>query len=171
MKVFLKAIPVAVMLAAGWSCANAAADFITIQSSQVFMGDATPKKVFKFRLPSGVNRSTSESDSAVLDLDAQGVLFGFNEIYVNPTATKTCSDTDNDATNHPSSIGFLREHADDNLQLEWAANHIAFSSDLLKDNADNKLMICARSATGDSSTGNLDDFAVQSIVLHYHTSP
>ncbi len=170
MKVF-KVLPVVMLLAAGWSCANAAADFITIKRPQVFLGDATPKLVIDFTLPSGVNRSSAVSNSAVLDLDAQGVLFPFNEMYINPASTATCSDNDNDATNQPASIGFLREHADDNLQSEWAVNHIAFSSALLKDNATNQLMICARNSTGDSSAGNQDDFAVKSIVMSYHTSP
>jgi hypothetical protein len=170
MRVF-KVLPVAMLLAAGWSCANAAADFITIKRTQTFLGDTTPKLVIDFTLPSGLNRSGSASNSAVLALDAEGVEFPSNEIYVNPASTATCSDNDNDATNQPSSLGFLRKHADDNLKNEWAVNHIAFSSALLLDNATNKLMICARNEDGDSSAGNLDNFAVKSIVLHYHTSP
>jgi hypothetical protein len=169
-KVF-KVLPVVVLLAAGWSCANAAADFVTYKRKTLFLGDATPLQTVEFTLPSGVNRSASSSNNAVLDLDAQGVLFPFNEMYINPLSTATCADNDNDATNEPASIGFLREHADDKLQSEWAVNHIAFSSTLLKDNETNILMICARNSTGDSSAGNLDDFAIRSIVFHYHTTP
>jgi hypothetical protein len=165
----LKALPVVVLLAAGWSCANAAADFITIQRSQTNLDDVTPRLLVNFTLPSTLNRSSSTSNSAVLDLDALGVEFNFNEIYVNPDST-VCVDNDNDGTNQPNSLNFLREHDDDNLKTEWATNHVAFSSALLLTGA-NQLMICARSETGDSGSGNLDNVSTKNIVLHYHTSP
>jgi hypothetical protein len=168
MRVF-KVLPVVVMLAAGWSCANAAADFITIQRSQTDLSDASPSLVVNFTLPANLPSVGTTANSAVLDLDAKQVEFNFNEIYINPSST-VCSDDDNDATNQPNSLGFLREHDDDNLKTEWAMNHIAFSTRLLRA-GDNTLLICTRSDTGDSSSGNNDDLSVKSIVLHYHTVP
>jgi hypothetical protein len=164
-----KALPVVLLLAAGWSCANAAADFIGIRRSQTDLTDVTPSMVVNFTLPTSLNRSTSTASSAVLDLEAKQVEFNLNEIYINPAST-ICSDDDNDGTNQPNSIGFLLEHDDINLKTEWATNHIAFSSALLKTGT-NQLLICSRSETGDSSSGNNDDLSVRSIVLHYHTSP
>ncbi len=168
MRVF-KVLPVAMLLAAGWSCANAAADFITIQRSQTDLSDASPSMVVNFTLPTSLNRSSSTANSAVLNLDAKQVEFNFNEIYINPTTT-VCSDDNNDATNQPNSLNFLREHDDDNLKTEWATNHIAFSSALLRTGT-NQLLICSRGETGDSAAGNNDDLSVKSIVLYYHTSP
>jgi hypothetical protein len=164
----LKSLPVVMLLAAGWSCANAAADFVTIQRSQANLDDVTPRLLVNFTLPTDLNRSSSTANSAVLDLDALGVEFNFTEIYVNPLST-TCTDNDTDV-NQAQSLNFLREHDDDNLKTEWAANHIAFSSGLLTTGT-NQLMICARSEVGDSTAGNIDNVSVKSIVLHYHTSP
>ncbi len=166
----LKALPVVMLLAAGWSCANAAADFITLQRSQANLDDVTPRLLVNFTLPNTLDRSTTPSNSAVLDLDALGVVFNFNEVYVNPPTT-VCTPNDTDG-NQPASLNFLREHDDDNLSGEWAANHIAFSSGLLLTGT-NQLMICVRSVTGDAGpqAGNLDNVSVKSIVLHYHTSP
>jgi hypothetical protein len=116
-----------------------------------------------------VNRSSSTSNSAVLDLEALGSEFNYNEIYINPPTT-VCTSNDTDA-NQAGSIGFLLEHDDTNLKSEWAANHKAFSSALLLAGT-NQLMFCVRSISGEagSSVGNLDNVSVRSIVLHYHTN-
>ena len=64
----------------------------------------------------------------------------------------------------------VQEHDDDNLKTEWAANHIAFSSGLLKTGS-NQLMVCIRDLDGNVGGGtNLDDVSLRSVVLHYHTS-
>jgi len=163
-----KAIPVVLALAAGWSCAYAAADFTTIRRTQISLNDASARLLINFTLPANLNTSSSTSNSAVLDLEALGSEFNFNEIYINPPTT-VCTDNGTDA-NQVASIGFVQEHDDTNLKTEWAANHIAFSSGLLQTGT-NQLMICIRSITGDagSGVGNLDDVSFRSVVLHYHT--
>jgi hypothetical protein len=166
----LKVIPVMLALAAGWSCANAAADFVTIKRTQSNLSDAVPQLLVTFTLPSTLNRSSSTSNSAVLDLEALGSEFNNNEVYVNPPANPICGDNATDAY-QSESIGTLQEHDDDNLKTEWAANHIAFSSALLETGS-NTLMICIRNINGEAGpgAGNLDDISVRSLVLHYHTT-
>jgi len=166
----LKAIPVAIALATGWSCANAAADFTTVRRTQVSLNDASPRLLVNFTLPSNVDVSTSTANSAVLDVEALGSEFNNNEVYVNPPTT-VCTDDGSTDANQPASIGDVQEHDDSSLKTEWAANHIAFSSGLLQTGT-NQLMICIRSIAGEagSGAGNLDDVSLRSIVLHYHTS-
>jgi hypothetical protein len=164
----LKAIPVMLVLAAGWTCANAAADFVTVQRGQSNLDDSVPRFLRTFTLAS-VNRSSSIANSAVLDLDVGASEYNFNEVYINPPTT-VCTSNGTDA-NQAASIGFLQEHDDTNLRVEWAANHIAFSSSLLQAGT-NTVMICVRSATGEAGqgVGNLDNVSLRSIVLHYHTN-
>jgi len=164
-----RTISVFLALAAGWSCANAAADFTTIRRTQTNLNDSVPRLLVTFTLPSTVNRSSSTSNSAVLDIDALESEYNFNEIYVNPPTT-TCTDNGEDA-NQAASLGFLHEHDDDNMKTEWDSNHISFSSSLL-DIGVNTLMICVRNETGSVGTGagNLDNVSVKGIVLHYHTT-
>jgi len=164
-----KAIPVLVALAAGWSCAFAAADFTTIRRTQTNLGDTVPKLLVSFTLPSTVNRSSSTSNSAVIDMEALGVEYNFNEVYINPPTT-TCTDNSEDA-NQAATLGVLDEHDDDNLKAEWATNHFVFSSSLLEVGT-NQIMICVRNETGDVGTGagNLDNVGVKGVVLHYHTT-
>jgi hypothetical protein len=159
----------AAALATSSILASAAGDFTTIRRSQFDMSDAVPTLLVSFTLPNNVNRSSSTSNSAVLDLEALGSEFNNNEIYVNPPTT-VCTSNDTDA-NQAASIGTLLEHDDTNLKGEWAANHKAFSSALLLAGT-NQLMICIRSIAGEAgpSVGNLDDVSVRSIVLHYHTN-
>jgi hypothetical protein len=170
MRVF-KVIPVVVMLAAGWSCANAAADFITIQRTQVDLNDANPQLLVDFTLPTSLNRSGSTSNSAVLDLEALGSEFNFNQLYLNPPPNPVCGDNSTDAYD-PQQIGELQEHDDINLKNEWVANHMTFSSGKLA-RGTNTLMICIRAENGDAGPNvpNVDDVSVRNIVLHYHTSP
>jgi len=165
----LKAIPVAIALAAAWSCANAAADFTTIRRTQVNLNDASPRLLVNFTLPADLNTSSSTANSAVMDLEVLGSEFNFNEVYVNPPTT-VCTDNGTDA-NQAGSVGLLQEHDDTNLKTEFATNHMAFSSGLLQAGS-NQLMICIRSISGDagSGVGNLDDIGVRSVVLHYHTN-
>jgi hypothetical protein len=165
----LKAIPVMLVLAAGWTCANAAADFITVQRGQSNLDDSVPRFLRSFTLPTAVNRSSTIANSAVLDLEVGGSEYNFNEIYINPPTT-VCTSNGTDA-NQAASIGALQEHDDTNLRVEWAANHIAFSSSLLKAGT-NTVMICVRSETGEAGqgVGNLDNVSLRSMVLHYHTN-
>jgi len=170
MKAF-KFVPVILALAAGWSGAHAAADFITIKRTQANLSDpSAPQLLLQFTLPSNLNRSSSTSNSAVLDLEALGVEFNFDEVYVNPPADPICGDNATDAY-QSESVGTLLEHDDDNLKYEWAANHMVFSSALLAAGA-NTLMICIRNINGEAGTsaGNLDDIGVRHLVLHYHTT-
>ena len=162
----LKAIPVMLVLAAGWTCANAAADFVTLQRGQSNLDDSVPRLLRSFTLAS-VNRSSTIANSAVLDLEVGASEYNFNEIYINPPTT-VCTSNGTDA-NQAASIGFLQEHDDTNLRGEWAANHIAFSSSLLQAGT-NTVMICIRSETGEAGpgVGNLDNVSVRSMVLHYH---
>ena len=162
-------ILLAAALATSSMLASAAGDFIGIRRSQTDMSDSAPTLLINFTLPSNVNRSSSTASSAVLDLEALGSEFNFNEIYINPPTT-VCTSNDTDA-NQAGSIGFLLEHDDANAKTEWAANHKAFSSALLLAGT-NQLMICVRSITGAAgpSVGNLDNVSVRSIVLHYHTN-
>jgi len=166
----LKLLPVATLLVAGWSGAHAAADFITIQRSQSNLSDTTPRLLVSFTLPATLNRSSTTANSAVLDLDVLGAEYNYNEIYVNPP-TDVCNSNTTDG-NQPASLGFLREHDDDNLRTEWATNHITFSSALLLAGS-NELMVCIRASDGDAgpTVGNLDNISVKNVVLHYHTSP
>jgi hypothetical protein len=159
----------AAALAASSMIASAAGDFTTIRRTQFDMTDAVPSLVVNFTLPSNLNRSSSTSNSAVLDLEALGSEFNYNEVYINPPTT-VCTSNATDA-NQAGSIGFLIEHDDTNLKTEWAANHKAFSSALLVAGA-NTVMFCVRSLTGEAgpSVGNLDNVSVRSIVLHYHTN-
>jgi hypothetical protein len=165
----LKALPIVMLLAAGWSAAHAAADFVTIRRTQTNLDDTTSRYLVSFTLPSNLNRSSSTANSAVLDLEALGVEFNFTEAYINPPTT-VCTANSTDA-NQAGSIGMLQEHDDTSLKTEWAANHIAFSSALLQTGT-NELMVCIRSETGaaGSGVGNLDNVSLRSIVLHYHTT-
>jgi hypothetical protein len=165
----LKAIPVLVGLAAAWSGANAAADFSTIRRTQTNLSDSTPKLLVNFTLPADLNRSSSTSNSAVLDLEALGVEYNYDEVYVNPPTT-TCTDNGEDA-NQAASLGMLDEHDDANLKTEWTTNHMVFSSSLLEAGV-NQLMICVRSDVGNvgAGAGNLDDLSVKGIVVHFHTT-
>lgn len=162
-------ILLAAALATSSMLAAAAGDFTTIRRSQFDMSDSVPTLLVSFTLPSTVNRSSSTSNSAVLDLEALGSEFNYNEIYVNPPTT-VCTSNDTDA-NQAASIGTLLEHDDTNLKGEWAANHKAFSSALLLSGT-NQLMFCIRSVSGEAgpNVGNLDNVSVRSIVLHYHTN-
>jgi hypothetical protein len=154
-------------LLAGASLANAGADFTTIARSQRDLSDASPSLVLNFNLPSNVLLSSSTSD--VLDLEALQVEFNYNELYINPPTTVCTSDATD--ANQPGSIGFLQEHDDANLKTEWATNHKAFASNVLKAGT-NTLLICVRNISGGAGpgVGNLDDISVRSIVLHYHTT-
>lgn len=162
-------ILLATALAAASMLASAAGDFTTIRRSQFDMSDSVPTLLVNFTLPSNVNRSSSTSNSAVLDLEALGSEFNYNEIYINPPTT-VCTSNATDA-NLAGSIGFVQEHDDTNLKVEWATSHKAFSSALLLAGT-NQLMFCIRSVTGEAgpNVGNLDDLSVRSIVLHYHTN-
>jgi len=164
-----KSIPVVLVLAAAWSCAQAAADFTTIRRSTADLNDSTPQLLVNFTMPSTVNRSSSTANSAVLDVEINQAEYNYNRVYINPPTT-VCTDQDTDA-NASASIGYLQEHDDINLKTEWATNHFVFSSALLKSGS-NTLMICIRSETGGVGTGagNLDDVSVRGMVLHYHTS-
>jgi hypothetical protein len=165
----LKSLPVAMLLAAGWSCAIAAADFTTIRRTTASLTDGTPRLLVSFTLPANVNLSSSIANSAVLDLEALGSEYDFNEVYINPPTT-VCTANSTDA-NQAGSIGSLQEHDDTNLNGEWATNHFAFSSGLLKAGT-NQLMICIRSETGaaGAGVGNLDNVGIKAAVLHYHTN-
>lgn len=162
-------ILLAAALAASSMVASAAGDFTTIRRSQFDMSDSVPTLLVNFTLPNNVNRSSSTSNSAVIDLEALGSEFNYNEIYVNPPTT-VCTSNATDA-NQAGSIGTLQEHDDTNLKGEWAANHKAFSSALLLAGA-NQLMFCIRSISGEAgpNVGNLDNVSLRSIVLHYHTN-
>jgi hypothetical protein len=162
-------ILLAVALATSSMLASAAGDFTTIRRSQFDMSDTVPTLLVNFTLPNNVNVSSSTSNSAVLDLEALGSEFNYNEIYVNPPTT-VCTSNATDA-NQAGSIGDLLEHDDTNLKGEWAANHKAFSSALLLPGT-NQLMFCIRSVSGEAgpNVGNLDNVSVRSIVLHYHTN-
>lgn len=170
---FSKSLFFATLLASS-SFANAAAEFTVIQRAAASLSDTAASRLVNFTLPFGPfifpNRSTSIANSAVLDLEVAGSQFDFNEVYINPPTT-VCTSNATDA-NQAGSIGMLDEHDDANLRLEWATNHIAFSSGLLKLGA-NQLLICIRSLTGGAGPGigNLDNISVKSIVLHYHTTP
>ncbi len=168
MKLF-KTLPVLMLLAAGWSCAQAAADFTTIRRATATLDDGTPRLLVSFTLPANVNLSSSIANSAVLDLEALGSEYNYNEVYINPPTT-VCTNNGTDA-NEPGSIGMLQEHDDTNLNSEWATNHFALSSALLRAGT-NQLMICIRSTTGDagSGVGNLDNVSIKAAVLHYHTN-
>lgn len=165
---FSKTLPVMLVLAAGWTCANAAADFVVVQRTQSNLSDSAPQLVRTFTLAS-VNRSSSIANSAVLLLDVGGAEYNYNEVYINPPTT-VCTSNGTDA-NQAGSIGYLKEHDDTNLRTEWGTNHIAFSSSLLQAGT-NTLLICVRSATGEAGpgVGNLDNVSVKSAVLHYHTN-
>jgi hypothetical protein len=156
------------VLAAGWTCANAAADFVVVQRGQSNLSDSVPQFVRTFTLAS-VNRESSIANSAVLLLDVGGAEYNYNEVYINPPTT-VCTSNGTDA-NQAGSIGYLKEHDDTNLRGEWTTNHIAFSSSLLQAGT-NTLLICIRSATGEAGpgVGNLDNVSVKSAVLHYHTN-
>lgn len=158
----------AAALASASMFASAAGDFTTIRRSQFVMSDTVPTLLVEFTLPSNVNLSASTSNSAVLAFEALGSEFNYNEVYINPPTT-VCTSNATDA-NQAGSIGFLLEHDDTNLKVEWAANHKAFSSALLQAGT-NQLMFCVRSVTGEAgpNVGNLDNVTVRSIVLHYHT--
>lgn len=162
-------ILLAAALATSSMLASAAADFTTIRRTQFDMSDSVPTLVVNFTLPNNVNRSSSTSNSAVLDLEALGSEFNYNEVYINPPTT-VCTSNATDA-NQAGSIGMLLEHDDTNLKGEWAANHKAFSSALLLAGT-NQLLFCIRSLTGEAgpSVGNLDNVSVRSVVLHYHTN-
>lgn len=164
-----KTLPLVALIAAS-SFAHAAADFTTLRRTQINLDDNSPRWLFSFTLPSTVNRSSSIADSAVVDLEVAGSQFDFNEVYINPPTT-TCTSNDTDA-NQSASIGLLGEHDDIHLAGEWAANHIAFSSSLLKAGS-NQIMVCIRGETGGvgSGAGNLDNISLRSVVLHYHTTP
>lgn len=166
----LKLMSLAALLATGLSSAHAAADFITITRSQQNLDDATPRLLLNFTLPATLNRSSLTANSAVLTFEALGSEFNYNEVYINPPTT-VCTANDTDA-NQAGSLGFVREHDDDNLKTEWAANQIAFSSAQLVTGS-NQLMVCIRNSTGGagSGVGNLDNVSFKSIVLHYHTNP
>jgi hypothetical protein len=165
---FLKTLPVMLVLAAGWTCANAAAEFVVVQRGQSNLSDSVPQLVRTFTLAS-VNRSSSIANSAVLTLEVGGSEYNANEVYINPPTT-VCTSNGTDA-NQAASIGLLQEHDDTNLRTEWATNHIAFSSSLLQVGT-NTLMICIRSVTGEAGpgVGNLDNMSVRSAVLQYHTN-
>ena len=162
----LKAIPVMLVLAAGWTCANAAADFVTVQRGQSNLDDSVPRFLRNFALAS-VNTSSTIANSAVLDLEVGASEYNYNEVYINPPTT-VCTSNGTDA-NQAASIGFLQEHDDTHLRGVWAAIHIALSSSLLQAGT-NTVMICIRSATGEAGpgVGNLDNVSVRSMVLHYH---
>jgi hypothetical protein len=164
-----KALAVLVALAASGTCAFAAADFTTIRRTTTNLDDGVPKMLVSFTLPSTVNRSSSTSNSAVLELDVFGSEFNYNEVYINPPTT-TCTDNGEDA-NQAASLGALHEHDDANMKVEWDSNHLSFSSSLLKTGT-NQIMICIRNEAGSVGTGsgNLDNLSVKGIVLHYHTS-
>jgi hypothetical protein len=165
---FLKTIPLAALIAAA-SFVHAAADFTTIRRTQINLDDNSPKLLVSVTLPLTVNRSSSIANSAVLDLEVAGSQFDFNEVYINPPTT-TCTDNSTDA-NQAASIGMLGEHDDTNMAVEWAANHIAFSSSLLQPFS-SVLMVCIRDEFGNvgSGAGNLDNISLRSVVLHYHTT-
>jgi len=164
-----KTLAVLIALAAGASSAFAAADFTTIRRLQTNLGDSVPKLLVSFTLPNTLNESSSTANSAVLDLEALGAEYNFNEIYVNPPTT-TCTDNSEDA-NQAASLGMINEHDDINLKGEWGGNHMVFSSSLLAVGT-NQIMICVRNETGNVGTGsgNLDNVGVRGIVLHYHTT-
>jgi len=165
----LRAFPVLVALVAGGSSAFAAADFTTIRRTQVNLNDTTPKLLVNFTMPGTLNRSSSTSNSAVLDLEVLESEYNFNEVYINPPTT-TCTDNGEDA-NQAASLGFVHEHDDDNMKTEWDANHLVFSSSLLQTGT-NQLMICVRNELGNvgAGSGNLDNVSVRGVVLHYHTT-
>jgi hypothetical protein len=153
-------------LLAGASLANAGADFTTIARSQRDLDDAHPSLVLNFTLPSNVLLSSTTSD--VLDFEVKESELNFNEGYINPPTTVCTADTTD--ANQAGSIGFLQEHDDANLKTEWATNHKAFASNLLKAGT-NTLLICVRNSTGGAGpgVGNLDNVSVRNVVLHYHT--
>ncbi|HEY9023631.1 MAG TPA: hypothetical protein VIP05_04960 [Burkholderiaceae bacterium] len=166
----LKALPVMLALAAAWSCANAAADFVVVQRGTSDLGDTAPTFLRSFTLPTNVNRSGTIANSAVLDLEVFGSEYAFNEVYINPPPDAVCTADGSGDPNQSASIGHLQPHGDDHLKNEWATNHIAFSSGLLNTNGTtNKVMICVRDIFG-NLVSNLDNISVRSIVLHYHTT-
>lgn len=160
----------ALLLATAASTSQAAADFTTIRRTQANLDDNTPRLLVSFTLPTTVNRSSTIANSAVLVLEALGSEYNRNEVYINPPTT-VCTADSTDA-NQAGSVGLLQEHDDTNLRTEWAANHIAFSSSLLKAGT-NQLMICIRNETGGAGpgVGNLDNVGIRGAVLHYHTTP
>ncbi|MEK8030750.1 hypothetical protein AACH06_07970 [Ideonella sp. DXS29W] len=123
-----------------------------------------------FTLPNNVVVSGTVAASAVLDIEVAGSEYNFNEVYINPP-TNVCTSNDTDA-NQAASIGFLGEHDDAGMSVEWATNHIVFGSSLLKPGT-NQVMVCIRNVSGGagSGVGNLDNITLRGAVLHYHTTP
>jgi hypothetical protein len=159
----LKTISLAVLLAAGWSCANASSHFVTIQKGTSTLSNAAGWSR-TFDLPGNVNLDGSIANSAVLDLEVKGSTFKHNEVFINPSSS-TCK-PDGPGDNTPSA-GNLQEHDDDFMRNEWATNHMTFSSSSLLPGT-NTLMICTRDSSG-GLTGNVDNITIGSIVLHYHS--
>ena len=162
-------IPLAALLATSAS-AYAGGDFVVIRHTTANLVDATPRLLSTFNLPPNVNTINLLANYAVLDLVVRQSEFDFNEVYINPPTT-VCTANSTDA-NQPASIGMLDEHDDINLKGENATNHFTVNPSLLRP-GNNVLMICIRSVTGAAGPGigNLDNVAIRSAVLHYHTIP
>jgi hypothetical protein len=112
-------------------------------------------------LPANVTTSSAISDSAVLQFVSFGVVYGFNEIYINPP-TSNCTGDVPDA-NQAKSLGYLNTHGD-----STGTNLITFNSALLKAGT-NRIMVCIRDSLGGIGASNLDDIDISHIVLHYKT--
>ena len=167
---------------------QAADNYLVIQRGTISLSDgAASRRVLTFTLPSNTSTSASTTNSAVLQLMATDVNFTHNEIYLNPPTT-VCTDDGAEDANQPASVHLLTAHP---TVRETFTDHRAFSSALLQPgiactaNNDcavsnvcqaglcrNRLMICSRTegGFGDTSTNNVDNFSIHSIVLHYKTN-
>ena len=159
------------VLAAPLQSVQANDDFRVIRAGNIRVGDngsATNPRLFTFTLPANIITSSSTSNRAVLEYQIYNSQWDLNEIYVNP-ASPVCHSNNSDTINQPASIGLIEDYdAVAAMENDWFTEHRTFRSNLLNAGS-NTIMVCAR-GEGEDPSGNLDDFWIRHVVLHYKTN-
>ena len=158
------------VLAAPLQSVQANDDFQVIRAGSIRVGDngGTNPRLFTFTLPANIITSSFTRNRAVLEYQLYNSQWDYNEIFVNP-ANPVCHSNNSDTTNQPASIGLIEDYdAVAAMENDWFTEHRTFRSNLLNAGS-NTIMVCARNVNGDLS-GNLDDFWIRHVVLHYKTS-
>jgi hypothetical protein len=135
-------------------------DFLVVQASDVSLGDngsSQANLVKDFVLPNAF----APGSLAILQLRAAGVDYPNNAVYLNPPI-QSCFSNNGDP-NLTARVGRLEAHE---AAGEWYTYYRLVSPQA----GTNTLMICPRAEDG-SLTGNVDDFKVATIVLHFKTTP
>ena len=153
--------------------AQAGSEFVVIQGEDPIQigddDDAEEQEFFTFFLPTNIVETARLEDSAVLQYQVMDVDWDYNEIYVNPPRSTSCGRKDDDA-NQFFSIGEIGDYdADEDMDNDFFTEHRTFESYRLEQ-GENVIMVCARDEGGDLGRGQLDDFEIKHIVLHYKTS-